>query len=320
MDEQPLVTIVTPSYNQGQFIAETIESVLAQTYPQLEYIIIDGGSTDDTLAVIRRYESDPRLIWVSEPDRGMGHALNKGFDRSKGAIMGWLNSDDVLIGQPVAETVAFFSAHPDVAVVYGDAIYTDADGKPTGKLQLGRPFDFIRTLAYLNCVPQPGTFWRRSLWEKIGPLREDFHLMLDAEYWLRASRAGKLQYCPGVRGTYRLHEASKSTLYEIKSLEEHRLLIDEMYADPTHYPEAAANRQLIESDLALQFAKAYWRQGEKSPSRHYASRALRQSPLRRRWPAILAFYLDTHLGTNLAGGLSNGWRFFKSLAGGKNYE
>src|SRR5687767_8454812 len=121
----PLVSIITPSFNQGAFIAETIESVLGQDYPHLEYIIIDGGSNDNTLEVIRRYD-DPRLTWISGPDRGMTHALNKGFRRSNGQIMGWLNSDDVFLGKSVvSETVAYLQAHPEADLVYGDAIYTD---------------------------------------------------------------------------------------------------------------------------------------------------------------------------------------------------
>jgi glycosyltransferase involved in cell wall biosynthesis len=310
MNDQPLVTIITPSYNQGRFIGETIASVLAQSYPHIEYIIMDGGSSDETLDIIRRYEDDPRLTWVSEPDNGMVHALNKGFARGTGQIMGWLNSDDVFIGQPVADTVAFFNTHADIDLIYGDAVFTDEGGNPTGKRQIGRPFDFIRTLSYLNCVPQPGTLWRRGLWKKAGPLREDLHWSMDSEYWLRMSLHGKFQYIPGDRGTYRRHPDAKTMQDEPATLAFYKL-IDEFLADPETYPEVNKKRRLIESNRSFQLAKAYRRVEKHQEARRYARRALVYSPLRRRWPAIFTFCVDAHLGTNLADGLNAAWNRLK---------
>jgi glycosyltransferase involved in cell wall biosynthesis len=301
----PLVTVVTPSYNQGAFIAETIESVLAQTYPHLEYIIVDGASTDNTLDVIQRYAHDPRLRWISEPDRGFADALNKGFARSNGAIMGWLNSDDTYIGQPVADTVAYLMEHPEADVVYGDAVYTDAAGKPTGARQTGKPFDLIESISYRNSIPQPGSFWRRSLWEKTGPLREDFSAIIDGEYWVRASRHGVLHYVPGDRATYRLHGASKTVSESLRMWEEVKRLTDELLANTSEYSELLPHKRIITSNVAFQLSRMMLFQGNRSEAKRFSKISLINSPLRFRWIAVMALYMDTHLGTHFLDMLSN---------------
>ncbi|MFW5691177.1 MAG: glycosyltransferase [Chloroflexota bacterium] len=300
----PRVSIVTPSYNQGQFIGETIESVLGQDYPDLEYLIIDGGSTDQTVEILRQYDDDPRVTWVSEPDKGMANAINKGFAMSTGTVMGWLNSDDIYLGQVVRDTVDYFNAHPDIDLVYGDAVYTHPDGTPTGKRQVGQPFNFLNTLAYSNSVPQPGTFWRRELWVQAGPLREDLHMALDGEYWLRMSRYGRLRYIPGDRATYRLHDESKTMSQELKSWAERERLAHEMLADPAQYPQVAGNRRLILATLAMQMARVHHRDGDPQAARQHARRALRLLPAKRRALPILATVIDTYLGTGLYGALS----------------
>jgi len=312
MTAPPRVTIVTPSYNQGAYIAETIESVLAQDYADLEYIIADGGSTDETLDVIHRYENDPRLSWFSEPDEGFADALNRGFTRSSGAIMGWLNSDDVFIGQPVRASVDYLQANPSVDLVYGDAVYVDAEGQPTGERQMGSPFDFVFTLSYLNSVPQPGTFWRRTLWDRIGPIRNDLNYMVDGEYWLRAANAGAtLHYLPGDRATYRLHENSKTVSQSLQAAQEREQIAQEMLNDPAKYPLVAANSRLVRSNLAFQMALLYQRLGKREQAQRSSWEALRFSPLRRRWPAIAALYLDLQLGTSLLPALRRRWQRFK---------
>src|SRR5438128_8552250 len=125
----PLVSIVTPSYNQGRFIEDTIRSVLAQDYPNLEYIVVDGGSTDHTLDVLRRYEG--RLRWVSEPDRGQSEAINKGFRMARGEIVSWLNSDDTYVPGAIGKAVAHLGARPEVVMVYGEGYLLDEGGRVT---------------------------------------------------------------------------------------------------------------------------------------------------------------------------------------------
>src|SRR5262249_45140624 len=123
----PLVSIVTPSFNQGRFIRETIESVLLQDYPNLEYMVIDGGSTDETVSILERYRD--RFFWVSEPDRGQAHAINKGWKRAKGDILAWLNSDDMYLPGAISNAARYLVDHPEIGLVYGDGYHVAEDGR-----------------------------------------------------------------------------------------------------------------------------------------------------------------------------------------------
>jgi glycosyltransferase involved in cell wall biosynthesis len=293
-EEKPLVSIITPSYNQGAFIGETIQSVLGQDYPHLEYVIMDGGSSDTTLDVIRDFH-DPRLTWVSEADRGMTHALNKGFGRSAGQIMGWLNSDDVFLMQTVvSEAVDYFHKYPEADLLYRDAIYTDAAGKPTGRKQQGKPFDIINTMSYLNSVPQPATFWRRSLWEKLGDLREDLQFAMDGEYWIRAWVNGaSLHHLAGERATYRLHENSKTVSGTIKHWLE-RVKIAEEYLS---HPKVGPHERMIRANLAYMLGKLYLEQGNRQEAQHWANKAIQSLPRHRRALLVLGLWSDAYLNT-----------------------
>lgn len=191
MPDLPLVSIVTPSYNQGQFLEATICSVLEQDYARLEYIIIDGGSTDDSPQILSRY-ANRLAYWESQPDRGQAHAINKGLRRAEGDILGWLNSDDLLLPGVVSQAVDIFARHPEVDVVYGRLERIDASGGllPTPLLPKDRA-DFELSQVLSECVVnQPGSFWRRSIMEQVGLLDEQLHYSLDYEYWIRLALAG----------------------------------------------------------------------------------------------------------------------------------
>src|SRR3989337_3125219 len=160
--DKPLVSIVTPSYNQGSFLEETIRSVLGQDYPHLEYIIVDGGSSDGSGEIIQRY-SDRLAWWISEPDQGQTDAINKGFSRAKGEIFAWLNSDDTYLPGAVSEAVSFLSSHPEVGMVYGDANLIDDSGKVIGKFP-ARQTDYRRLMRGFVHVPQQSTFFPARPW------------------------------------------------------------------------------------------------------------------------------------------------------------
>jgi glycosyltransferase involved in cell wall biosynthesis len=294
MSVNPLVSVITPSFNQGVFIGETIDSVLGQDYPHLEYIIMDGGSKDTTLEVLRGYD-EPRMTWISEPDRGMTHALNKGFHRSTGEIMGWLNSDDVYLTKSlVSEAVAYFEAHPEADLLYRDAIYTDAAGTATGRKQQGKPFDIVNTISYLNSVPQPASFWRRSLWETLGDLREDLQFAMDGEYWIRAwANGASLHYLEGERATYRLHENSKTVSGTIKHWME-RVKIAEEYMS---HPKIKPHERMIRANLAYMLGKLHLEQGKRQEAKHWANKALQSLPMHRRGILMLMLWSDAHLAT-----------------------
>jgi glycosyltransferase involved in cell wall biosynthesis len=203
----PLVSIVTPSFNQGQFIGRTIESVLGQSYPHIEYCVIDGGSTDTTLDVLRSYGS--KLMWCSEPDRGQTHAINKGFAQSQGSIRAYLNSDDTLIPNAVETIVDLFRRDPTVSLYYGDAHYIDADDRITG-LYVTAEYSFDR-LMHDCCICQPAAFWTAEIAKKVGPFDESLHFVMDYDYWIRIDRAfGRIRHAPVILANSRLYSTTKT--------------------------------------------------------------------------------------------------------------
>jgi glycosyltransferase involved in cell wall biosynthesis len=177
----PSISLVTPSLNQGKFIRPTIESVLSQNYPNLEYFVQDAGSTDGTLEVLRSYED--RVSFVSEKDRGQADAINRGLRRATGEVLGYLNSDDVLLPGAVQAVGEAFASDPAAVFVFGRALYIDEDGKAIAPY-LTRP-DAIERIADACFIAQPAAFFRRKVWEEIGPFDESLHHTMDYDYWLR---------------------------------------------------------------------------------------------------------------------------------------
>jgi len=212
MPDLPLVSIVTPSYNQAQFLEATILSVLHQDYSPIEYIVIDGASTDDSVNIMHRY-ADHLAFWISEHDLGQSHAINKGLARAKGAILGWLNSDDVLKPGAIRNVMAAFQHNPDVDVVYGKLERIDAQGRsiPTPNLPKDNVV-FNKYYALDECVVnQAGCFWRRSMMDKVGFLNENLHYSMDYDYWMRILLAGgKFKRLDETLAQFRLSSGSKT--------------------------------------------------------------------------------------------------------------
>jgi glycosyltransferase involved in cell wall biosynthesis len=206
MGEMPWVSIVTPSYNQGPFIEETILTVLNQDYPRIEYIVMDGGSTDNTLQILRKYEG--RLKWVSEKDQGQSDAINKGFQRAKGEILAWLNSDDMYFTGAVRRAVEILQADTEIQFVYGKTRYCDETGKIIGEYPT-EPFNY-RRLAMFNFISQPSTFFKREVFLKAGGLNTDLQFAMDYDLWLRTVSRYKVEYLPEYLSIFRLHGKSKT--------------------------------------------------------------------------------------------------------------
>jgi glycosyltransferase involved in cell wall biosynthesis len=204
----PRVSIVTPSYNQAQFIEETIRSVLLQGYPDLEYIIIDGSSIDGSVDIIRKYQ--PWLThWVSEKDRGQSHAINRGFARAEGEVVAWLNSDDLYTPQAVGAAVSAFSTHSRVGVIYGDCHCIDA-GSRLIFTHLLRDYDLGESIVD-NYIAQPATFFRRTAVQRVNGLDESLHYALDFDLWIRLGLTSEFHHVPVCLACFRAHDGAKSS-------------------------------------------------------------------------------------------------------------
>lgn len=204
----PLVSIITPSFNQGKFIAQTIDSVLAQNYPHIEYLVMDGGSRDETLSVLKGYGE--RVRWHSEPDEGQSQAINKGWQKARGEIVSWLNSDDLLYPDAVSGIVQAFQQHPEIVAAYGDGHYINQHGQVVGRYA-SRSWSFAELLkSATNFVPQPSLFVRRRVLEDAGWLDEKLHYVMDYELCLRLGKRGDIFYLPQTIAALRLHREAKS--------------------------------------------------------------------------------------------------------------
>ena len=209
MEIHPKVSIITPSFNQAAFLERTMQSVLNQSYKNIEYIVIDGGSTDGSLELIQRY-ADELVYWESMPDRGQTEAINKGFDRASGEIMAYLNSDDLYYPHAVEEAVAFLSVNPEVGMVYGDADYIDEVGDVIGRFPAAQTSYRRLRNGYVH-IPQQATFFRRSLWDIVGPLDPAFYFAMDYDLWVRIASLTPLVYHPRTWAAFRLHGGAKTT-------------------------------------------------------------------------------------------------------------
>ena len=218
MQELPLVSIVTPSYNQGRFIEETILSVIHQDYSNIEYIVMDGGSTDQTLDILRKYGN--RLAWYSERDKGQSDAINKGIRLAKGEILAYLNSDDTYLPGAITRAVRYLTAeHPDLPFVYGEGYHITEGGSIIERYPT-EPFDLQR-LAETCYICQPTAFWKRDVIETIGLFDENLHYALDYDYWIRiAKHYGTLGYMQEYLANSRLYKETKTMSMQFEANDE----------------------------------------------------------------------------------------------------
>lgn len=239
MNELPLVSIVTPSYNQGTFLGETMRSVLEQDYPKIEYWVIDGGSTDNSVDIIKSHQQ--RLAgWVSEKDRGQADGVNKGFAKATGEIVGWLNSDDLYYPGAIREAVAAFQAHPEASFVFSDVESIDGEGKAFNLMRYG-DWKLVDLMAF-NIIGQPGVFMRREVLEQAGYLDLSYNYLLDVQLWLKMARISEPFYVPGkVWAAARLHEKAKNAAQVSGFGPEAFRLAKWLCEDEAYYPLNAQN-------------------------------------------------------------------------------
>jgi len=199
----PLVSIVTPSFNQARYLEATIQSVISQDYVRLEYIIMDGGSTDGSVDIIKKYE-DKLAWWVSEKDQGQTDAINKGFSRAKGEILAWINSDDTYQPGAISSAVNVLLAHPEIGLVYGNANYINVDGNIIGHFPAAQT-DLARLRRGYVHIPQQTAFFRGDLWRSVGPLDPSFYFAMDYDLWVRLALRSQVKYNPQTWANFRLH-------------------------------------------------------------------------------------------------------------------
>lgn len=241
-----LVTVVTPCYNSAQFIEETIQSVLSQTYAPIEYIVMDGSSTDGTQAIVQRYAD--RLMLISEQDRGQSDAINKGWQMAQGEVLAWLNADDLYFPDTVARAVAFLADNPDVQWLYGNGDYIAPDGTPSPLRHPNTVWDYTRLLTVNDYIVQPTVFLRRQVVEEMGYLCEDLHFTMDYEYWLRIGQRYPGRLVPDVRVQVKRYRDTKTASGGLKRLAEMEAMLKVYGA--TDLP-AHSHLEWAESNLAV---------------------------------------------------------------------
>jgi glycosyltransferase involved in cell wall biosynthesis len=292
----PIISVVTPSYNQGAYISNAVQSVLSQDYPAVEYFVVDGGSTDGTLAVLQSFGS--RLRWKSEPDRGQAAAINKGWRQASGEIVAWLNSDDLYDPGALRRVAEYFIQHPSIDIVYGDCDYIDANGNilrpyPT------QAFDFKRlVLPAINYIPQPAAFIRRRLLEGVGYLDENLHYVMDFDYWLRAGIGWEFAYLPVRLAKLRVHESAKS-IAKLGDFAAELVHVYQRFFDlPGLSADIGSARSAVMHNVYLRAADSTFWAGQLSQARGYGWRSWLKKPWRmyRLW----VYLLLGSLGRNLA--------------------
>jgi glycosyltransferase involved in cell wall biosynthesis len=238
----PTISLVTPSYQQGPFIERTIRSVLTQGYPNLEYVVQDGGSTDETASILQRY-GDRLTHWASESDTGHANALNRGFSSTTGEIMGWLNSDDLLLPGALSFVADYLARHPDVDVVYGNRLMIDDCDAEIGAWILPPHDDLALTLA--DFVPQETLFWRRRIWDAAGGrVDESFSYALDWDLLLRFHEAGaRMVRLRRFIGAFRVHDEQRTSAEHLRGLEEMARLRERVHGRPMSLEEVNARLQ-----------------------------------------------------------------------------
>lgn len=289
MAARPLISVITPSYGQAQFLEDTIRSVLGQDYPRIEYIVCDGGSTDGSVEVIRRYE-DRIAWWCSEPDSGQSEAINKGFARATGEIVAWINSDDRYVPGAFQAVTEAFARHPEAGMIYGDLGIINEAGEAIDRFRT-RPYVFADQLTQRLTIPQPASFWRADVLRRLGGVRTDLHYAMDFEYWIRIGRHYPIRHLDRQLAEFRVSESHKGGARADRWGPEFIRILDELYADPTAQRELAALKAGAYGNAYLQGALWYLYAGDTRTAGEWLTKARASDPavVRRRawWAASL---------------------------------
>jgi glycosyltransferase involved in cell wall biosynthesis len=274
----PVVTVITPAYNQGHFIRETIESVLSQDYPNIEYFVIDDGSTDNTAKILEEYSG--RIRWETHKNMGQTPTINKGWQLTQGEIITWLNSDDTYLPGAIRKAVDYFAAHPETGVVYGDTIHTKADGTPFGKSRTFSVFDYKNFVAKCdNTIVQPSSFIRRDVIRKVGELDPRFYYFMDWDLWLRTGLHFKIDYIPEEMSTYRFHDESKTVAQSLRAAPELEYMYKKFYQRDDLTPEIRDVKKMAMMNMYFRSAGYYMTGNDKKTAGKMGRAGLKANPL-----------------------------------------
>jgi len=235
----PTISIVTPSYNQADYLEHTIQSVLGQNIPDLEYIIVDGGSTDSSIEIIQRY-AEQLAWWVSESDEGQAHAINKGLAQATGKYVAWLNSDDMYAPGALTRALQTLEANPNAGMTHGNAVSIDADGRPLNDMTFADRG--LEGLVAFHIICQPAVVMRREILLKAGFLDKNYHFLLDHHLWLRMAQLAPVIHVPEVWAFARFHSAAKNVAQAAGFGREAMRILNWMEADPEFAAQVAKNR------------------------------------------------------------------------------
>ena len=273
----PLVSIVTPSYNQAAFLEETIRSVLDQDYPEIEYLVVDDGSTDGSVETIRRY-ADRLAWWTRQENAGQAAALNRGFAHTRGQLLAFLNSDDTLLPGAVTAFVEAFGEDPELLLVYGDAV-SRQDGREIGTLRAREwnPRELVRAGA--NPVPQQASMWRREAWERAGPFEERSFFFFEYEFLVRLSVHGRARRLERPLATFRLHAASKTVEPSVAKAEDAVRVAETFFRGPRFPPELRRHARRGRASFHLRAAFVYYQAAHIVRARRQFLHALVLAPL-----------------------------------------
>jgi len=272
----PKISIITPSFNQSQFLEETILSVVNQAYPNLEYIIMDGGSTDGSVEIIKKY-AHRLTYWESEPDHGQSHAINKGFKRATGELAAWLNSDDLLTPGALQEAAEIYNEDPSLGFIHGISELIDENGNSQNK-HFGSEFDLIENLiTSQNTVAQQSTFINRQCLESIGFLDESLHMSMDWDLWLRLGARYSSRFVPKVWSKTRHWPMTKTKTQLLSSGDEHIRIAKKLIEDK----ELKLSKEIERKALAAGYGrKAFleFQEGHRNTFKACLFRSLLYSP------------------------------------------
>jgi glycosyltransferase involved in cell wall biosynthesis len=273
----PLVTVITPAYNQGIFLRDTIESVLSQDYPHIELLVLNDGSTDNTEEILKEYTG--RIKWETQKNMGQTPTINKGWRQTTGEIITWLNSDDTYLPGAVREGVEYLLAHPETGIVFADSVFTEADGTHLERTRPVPPFNYVDFVA--NCenpISQPSSFIRRSVMEKAGELDPKYYYFMDWDFWLRAGLYCKIEHIEALWSTYRLHAESKTVSQSKKAAPELHYMYEKYFSRTDLPAEIIAIKKKAMMNMYFT-SGSYFLQGEdKSSAAKMGRKAIEKNP------------------------------------------